>query len=564
LFVFQQPAKVKALNLSKLLKKSEGSESLLRQVTFAALTALLLLASFPPFSLSFFAWVALAPLLYLMTHAIGSWRSFLLGWFAGVVFTFFAENWIAHSMTAFGGFLTVVAYLVAFLFASILAIFPGLFALTMMHFTRRFGALGLVLAPFVWVATEWLRSVVTGVTWNQLGISQVRYFAVAKLAQYGGALLISWEVAAASTLIVLFIRYRDQNVRRLAAIVIFCMLLPALFPGAGTEFGEPSARTTAQSGFPVRVLGVQPHIPLGATDLDQTNARGIEALRSLTLDGVRDGGQPDLIVWAESPLALMVENDALTKERVVGIAREAGAQIIANTITRAGDWYFNSVHVVDANVGGASNPQYKRYDKVRLVPFGEYVPWRALLGRFVPTIVGDFTPGREAVVNTIRVEAERQGTAAVGTAATPQFQIERSTRFVREGAFICYEAAYPNLVRQFVNNGASLLINVSNDAWFGETAGPEQHLEHTIMRAIENNRDIVRVTNSGISALITADGRVVDQMPRGVAATRTWQATVRSSNRTFYTRHGDVFALVCVVVTSLAGVLCAGTLRNSD
>jgi apolipoprotein N-acyltransferase len=529
-----------------------GPESWLWHSILAASTALLLLVSFAPFSLSLCAWVALAPLLYVVTRRIGSWHSFFLGWLAGVIFTFFAENWIAHSMTTFGGFLTVVAYLVAFLFASVLAIFPGLFALGMTHLARRFGALGVVLAPFVWVATEWLRSVVTGVTWNALGISQVRYFGVAKLAQYGGALLVSWEVAAASTLIVLLISYRDQSVRRIAAAMILCMLIPALLPAAGTELGEPSSRTTAQTGFPVKVLGVQPHIPLGAGDVEETNARGIEAMRTLTLDGVRKGGQPDLIVWAESPLSLMIENDSLASDRVTAIAKEAGAHIVANTITRAGDWYFNSVHVVDPKMDVASSRPYKRYDKIRLVPFGEYVPWRPILGRFVPTIVGDFTPGREAVVNAIRIEAERQGFAATPTSDSPQFQIERSTRFVREGTFICYEAAYPNLVRQFVNNGASLLINVSNDAWFGETAGPEQHLEHVMMRAIENNRDIVRVTNSGISALVTADGSVIDPLPKAVAATQTWQASARSGTRTFYTRYGDVFAIICVVMTSLA------------
>ena len=150
--------------MTKLLEKFAmrlGPQGILWQATLATLSALLLLVSFAPFSLSLLSWISLVPLLYVVTGDIGTWRSFFLGWLSGVLFTFLAENWIAHSMTTFGGFLTVVAYLVAFLFASILAIFPGLFALTMTHLARRFGALGLVLAPFVWVATEWLRSVVT-------------------------------------------------------------------------------------------------------------------------------------------------------------------------------------------------------------------------------------------------------------------------------------------------------------------------------------------------------------------------------------------------------------------
>ena len=277
-------------------------------------------------------------------------------------------------------------------------------------------------------------------------------------------------------------------------------------------------------------------------------------MRALTLEGVRraSGAKPDLIVWAESPLALFFENDVAVRERVEAVAKETGAYIIANTITREGDRYFNSVHVVDPRQsetkGGAP---LKRYDKIRLVPFGEYVPWRPLLGRFVPAIVGDFAPGREAVVNTIRLESEHEGFAVSGAAPTPQFQIERNTRFVHVGSFICYEAAYPNLVRRFVNEGATLLVNVSNDAWFGDTAGAEQHLAHAMMRAIENNRDLVRVTNSGITALATADGRLVDALPRSTPSVQVWEAMAHGGAKTFYTRHGDVFAIGCAIAATL-------------
>ena len=121
---------------------------------------------------------------------------------------------------------------------------------------------------------------------------------------------------------------------------------------------------------------------------------------------------------------------------------------------------------------------------------------------------------------------------------------------VRVGSFICYEAAYPDIVREFVKAGATLLVNVSNDAWFGETAGPEQHLAHAVMRAIENDRDLVRVTNTGITALVTAEGEIIDPLPRFEAGAQIWRAEARSG-RTFYTRRGDLFALVCAALTAL-------------
>src|SRR5262249_55924490 len=136
--------------------------------------------------------------------------------------------------------------------------------------------------------------------------------------------------------------------------------------------------------------------------------------------------------------------------------------------------------------------------------------------------------------------------------------------YVRVGSFVCYEAAYPNLVRRFAQNGATLLVNVSGDAWFGNTAGARQHLMHAMMRAIENDPDLLRVTNSGISALPTADGRVVDPLPMFISGAQVWQARSRSV-RTFYTQRGDYFAIGCAILA--VAVLAASLinpLRRSD
>jgi apolipoprotein N-acyltransferase len=139
----------------------------------------------------------------------------------------------------------------------------------------------------------------------------------------------------------------------------------------------------------------------------------------------------------------------------------------------------------------------------------------------------------------------------VGGPDEPSPAIERTTNYVRVGSFICYEAAYPNLVRRFVKDGATLLVNVSNDAWFGNTAGARQHLMHAVMRAIENDRDLLRVTNAGVSALIAADGRVVDPLPMFTAGAQIWRAQTRR-DQTFYTRRGDWFAVGCVILTMAA------------
>src|SRR5262245_22562535 len=199
-------------------RSSLAPDGLLWQSIAAVVSALLLILSFPPFELSFLAWVALAPLLKVIAEGVTVRRALWLGWLAGIEFTFFAENWIAHSMTHFGQVLTGVAYGIAMIFAAILAIFPAIFAVVMAKLTRRFGWWAISLAPVVWVATEWARPIVTGVTWNALGISQARHYRIASLSQLGGAYLISAEIMAVSALIVLALKFRERSVAR-ASIV---------------------------------------------------------------------------------------------------------------------------------------------------------------------------------------------------------------------------------------------------------------------------------------------------------------------------------------------------------
>lgn len=535
------------------------------QSTLAVASGLLMVLAFPRFSMSYLAWVAIAPLLYLTTREISLKQAFWLGWVTGVVFTFLAESWIAHSMTRYGGLWTTVAYAVAFLFASLLAVFPAIFAVVVTLISRRFRILGLVAAPIVWIATEWLRPVVTGVTWNALGISQVGNYSVARLAQFGGVYLVSWELVTAGAILALVFRSREQLARRAAAGMLLLLVLPILLlplPARMRKSDDASVRTL-DAGTPFTVVGVQPNIDITNLQGPDDFYRNFESVAGLTKDGLGrlPNRKADLIVWAESPFALMYENDPSVRERVDALAKETGAYVLANTVTREGDIYFNSVHIIDpGRREGSAGRSFKRYDKVRLVPFGEYVPWRPFLGRFVPAIVGDFTAGSEAVVNTLKFEEQREGVGVSPGNESPQFQIERTTRFVRVGAFICYEAAYPALVRRFVDRGATVLINVSDDAWFGDTAGAEQHLAHAVMRAIENDRDLVRVTNTGISALITARGDVVNALPKSTPAAQVWEVSARGG-KTFYTRNGDAFAIGCAVI---AAIVLLGSIANQS
>jgi apolipoprotein N-acyltransferase len=523
------------LSLSRFSLKPDG---LLWQSMAAVVSALLLILSFPPFELSFLAWVALAPLLKVIAGGVTTRRALWLGWLAGFEFTFFAENWIAHSMTHFGQMLTVIAYAVAMLFAAILAIFPAIFAAALAKLTRRFGWGALAFAPVVWVATEWLRPIATGVTWNALGVSQAWHFRIASLSRLGGVYLVSAEIVAVSALIVLALRFRERSIARAAALLFLLAAIFFMLP--------PQLRRPEPDGATVTVVGVQPNLPPDSS----VTARDLDNAVRLTKEAISRAPdkKADVVIWAESPLALFYENDLAVREKLDALARETGSYLIVSTATVEGQRYFNSVHTISPHSGSQFDAKpLRRYDKIRLVPFGEYVPWRPVLGRFAPAIVGDFTPGNEAVVNLLRLGAER-AVIMTGEGSAPSAAIERTTNYVRVGSFICYEAAYPNLVRRFAQNGATLLVNVSNDAWFGNTAGARQHLMHAMMRAVENDRDLLRVTNSGISALVTADGSVVDSLPMFASGAQVWKARTRSF-RTFYTQRGDYFAIGCAILT---------------
>lgn len=543
-------------------KPSFAANSLLRHSAFAVMTGTLLVFSFPNFGWDFLAWVALAPLLSVLAQGVSLRRAAWLGWLAGVLFTFFAENWIAHSMVYFGGMATVLAYAVAFLFASVLALFPAMFAVTISFFVNRFGRFGwasIAAAPFVWVATEWLRPIVTGVTWNALGISQVNHFFIARLSQYGGVYLLSAELVAVSTLLVLSLRLKEQGVPRMVALLVVLGGAALLLPTANPESNTSSIAS-------VSVVGVQPNLPPDSDQSPEAVERDLQNNINLTKEAIArtPDKTADMVIWAESPLTLFYENDSALREQLDNLANETGSYLILNTVTRD-DWrYYNSIHVLKPGKDSialhnqpAVNPM-KRYDKIRLVPFGEYIPFNSVLGKVVEAFatsgVGGFTPGTVPVVNTLRLTTEREGFLSNGDSARAG-AIERTTNFVRVGAFICYEAAYPDLVRSFVKNGATLLVNVSNDAWFGSTAGARQHLAHARLRAIENGRDLIRVTNSGISALLTADGQVIDPLPSFQTQTQLWHAQLRRG-QTFYTTHGNWFAIGSLVLTLLTAALC--------
>jgi apolipoprotein N-acyltransferase len=226
--------------------------------------------------------------------------------------------------------------------------------------------------------------------------------------------------------------------------------------------------------------------------------------------------------------------DSQLRDAVATLARTNHTAVLLNSLEPAA----NGGEHTSAILVNEEGQKLAQYDKIRLMPFGEYVP----LPQWIPGassvrgIVGDFTPGTKYTLMPLGD--------------------------LRAGVFICIEAAHPGIARSFANEGADVLINISNDGYLGPTPVMRQHLSNAIFRAVENDRDLLRVTNSGISAYVDSSGRLIDSTPGFEPTVRVWTASGKHEGTTFYTRHGDVFAYLCALI-SLGVVAASFNIRKN-
>jgi apolipoprotein N-acyltransferase len=272
---------------------------------------------------------------------------------------------------------------------------------------------------------------------------------------------------------------------------------------------------------PIAVRLVQTNISI---DQSWKEPDSTQLMNELTALSTKDGAHPRLVVWPETPAPFYLKEDAAFRSRMQSIARKLNAYFLVGYIDGDNEHPTNS-----AGLLGPTGDQLSRYDKMHLVPFGEYVPFKRLLffAESLTRQVGDFLPGTDYVLSTVDGH--------------------------KVSNIICYESIFPNLVRQFVNRGSELIVLITNDGWFGQSSAPYQHLRMGVLRAVENRRYMVRTANTGISAIIDPYGKIEGATPIGIRTILDGTAHFRS-DRTFYTQYGDVFAYanILTVVILLA------------
>jgi apolipoprotein N-acyltransferase len=436
-------------------------------------------------------------------------------------------------MRQFGGMNTPLALLALFLFCLYLGLYLGSFGLLLglMAGPGRDYRRALVAAPFLWVATELARTRITGFPWNLLGTAQVDNVPLCRIATWTGVYGISCEIALVNVAVAAaFLVPRQKR----AALLVAALAAAAVLQ-SGQLVEPPPAVGNREA------LLVQQNIPIAVRWPPDYFDRTLNDLTSLTLKSVADSAaqastgqassgqssttKPDLIIWPESP-APFYTNDPRFRTAISEMARRAGTWVVTGSIgtapaTKSGahELIFNSAVIVSP-----TGEWTGRYDKVHLVPFGEYLPFPSLFS-FAGGLskeVGEFEPGGS------RVPLD----------ATDE----------KLGVFICYESVFPDDVRQFAGQGAQVFVNISNDGWYGDSGAWSQHVNQTRMRAIENERWVLSAANTGLTGSIDPYGRMVVRAPRKDRTTLVAPYALTYVT-TFYSRHGDWFAMLCAIIS---------------
>jgi apolipoprotein N-acyltransferase len=476
----------------------------------AVLSAALLVLTFPRFHIAWFAAVAATPLLVAVVREPRPWRRFLLGWVAGTLFWFGVCYWIQYTLAFYGGVGNVVGWALLLLFALVKGLHLAVFALLAGILMGRWWAVPAVAA--LWVAVEATHGSL-GFAWLTLGNAGIDMGVPLRLAPITGVWGLSFIFMMMATALALAILRRPRLELLWLLLLPFLAFLPPMPP--------------ALRGRDTAVL-LQPNVSVTEQWTEQSIHREEDELAALTeRSALMETSQPpEIAVWPEIPAPFYYYDDERYRHLMDTLARTMHAYLLIGDVAHDPNGkLYNSATLISPE-----GIPISRYDKVNLVPFGEFVPWPFGFANKISTEVGDFAPGHQVVVSSA-------GGHKIGT-------------------FICYESVFPNFVRQFAKGGAEVLFNISNDGWFGNSAARQQHLAIVRMRAAENRRWILRSTNDGITVTIDPAGRVRGTLPLYTQAT-SYTGFNYIAEQTFYTRHGDWFAWLCAAGAVVGLAACA-------
>ena len=476
---------------------------MISRFTFGLLSALLLILLFPPFDIHWFAPIALTPLLIAIAREPVWWRRLLIGELAGIVYWYGVCHWIRFVLITHGDMSEPLSWFSIALFSLAKGGHFAVFALAAGPLIRlRWFAAPAVAA--LWIGIE--RTNGPGAfAWLTLGNAAIDMGLPMRLAPWLGVYGPSFILALMAATVALALLRRPRVDLAPILILPLLFLVPAL----------PDAKPGTESA-----VSLQPNLSQRSDWTSESVRQMTTQLDLLTTQSALEPGfpPPRLLLWPEVPAPVYYFTDPAFKSEATALARVTRTPFLFGTVAYAPSGApLNSAVLLDASGNFVS-----RYDKMYLVPFGEFVPSMFTWVNRITNESGDFEPGKAIVVSTVNGH--------------------------RIGTFLCYESAFPHQVRHFSAAGAEVLVNLTNDGYFGRTRAREQHLLIARMRAAENNRWVLRPTNDGITVSIDPAGRIVNRHPehqqRAGRLSFSW-----ISEQTFYTRHGDWFTWTCLAVT---------------
>jgi len=495
----------------------------------AFLSGLLIVLSFPRMDLFPLAWIALVPLLVFL-YDKDTWTAFKAGFFFGLVYFFGTLYWIYHSLHYYGAIPLAPSLLLIFVLCMYLSLYPAFFALLYAANIKRTDMPALMIAPILWTTLEFLRSyMLSGFPWSSLGYSQYEFLPIIQISDITGVYGVSFLIVAVNGALVdiLFFqrRYKERPLASFLPTTGGFAALALVFVLA-LSYGFFRLQQD-RPGHVVKASVIQGDIEQDEKWNPAYQQRVMDAFKNISLSAAQD--HPDLIVWPETSVPFFFKTDKELTDYMISFQRQFNAYLLFGSVTVKNPkeqpasgvgHYSNSALLLDKN----GNITYI-YDKIHLVPFGEFVPLRYLLS-FVDLTgaIGDFVPGESYT-----------------KAVTP---------FGSFGTLICYEVIFPGLARKFYVKGGDFMVTITNYAWFGRTPGPYQHVTMAVLRAIENRKPVIRCANTGVSGFIDSCGRVLGETD---IFTRTYLTANIKTDSTLspYTKYGDIFAYLNIVGTLL-------------
>ncbi len=477
-----------------------------KDIFLAVLSAVLLSLPFSSGKLWIISWFGFVPLFFALRNK-SRLRGFFLAYICGVVFWAFTIYWLVHVTLPGTGILILY-----------LALFFGIFGFLFPAIEDKLRSIDLFFIPSTWVLLEYLRSYLfTGFPWALIGLSQYKNLAVIQAADITGA----WGI---SFLLVLFnaVFYLGLRRKLKLKICLICAAILSLFLVYGFYQLSRTAIWSSDTGS-VKVAVIQGNIPQDLKWDKQAADFILNNYKELTIAASKDN--PGLIIWPEASVpGLWGERGADAQfAEIFSLAGKLNTNLLVGAVTRSQQDYFNSALFIDK-----SGRPTMVYNKLHLVPFGEYVPFKKTFP-FLQAIapIGDIQPGREYTI---------------------------FSQPVNFGVLICFEDLFPELSRQFVKRGAKILVNITNDAWYKEGSAPYQHFAASVFRAVENRVYLVRAANPGLSGFIDPFGRLLSIVhdARGkeifIGGYSSENIYLAPNKGTFYNCYGDIFVIFCLLL----------------